>query len=269
MLDSLFGRLGLGAYEAQVYLELLQAGALAAGALAKRLKIPRSSLYGFLANLCDLGLVKQSERHGVKLWQAEAPEKISAVLDARINHWETTKEQFGRLLPQLKSRAARDFVAPKFSFFEGAHGVRQILEDVLLHRDISTECFWPAKEMMDMLGFDYMEQHNLRRIRQGIFIRSIWMPGKMVDVSKHKFLGVGKPFKREIRIAPAGVDCAMGYWAYHNKVGFISSRRESFGFIVESLELRQLLRTQFDVLWAMSKVHAVDLKVTEEFLKKL
>ncbi|MBX7144377.1 MAG: helix-turn-helix domain-containing protein [Oligoflexia bacterium] len=269
MLDSLFRKFGLGNSEAQVYSELLQAGALTAGALAKRLKIPRSSLYGFLANLSEIGLVKQSERHAVKFWRAEAPERISTLLDSQITSWESAKEQFAGLLPQLKSKEARDFVAPKFSFYEGAQGVRQILEDVLLYRDISTECFWPAKEMMEMLGYDYMEQHNLRRIRQGIFIRSIWMPGKMVDVSRHIFLGVGKPFKREIRIAPQGVDCAMGYWAYHNKVGFISSRKESFGFIVESLELRQLLKTQFDLLWQLSKVHAVDLKLTEKFLDKI
>jgi hypothetical protein len=52
-------------------------------------------------------------------------------------------------------------------------------------------------------------------------------------------------------------------------VAFISSKKESFGFIVESRELRQLLKTQFDILWQMSKRLEVDPKYTQEFLKSV
>jgi hypothetical protein len=61
----------------------------------------------------------------------------------------------------------------------------------------------------------------------------------------------------------------MGYWAYHNKVGFISSRKECFGFIVESVELRIMLKTQFDVLSKISKPLVVDPRHTVSFLKEL
>lgn len=61
----------------------------------------------------------------------------------------------------------------------------------------------------------------------------------------------------------------MGYWIYGNKVAFISSRKESFGFIIESAELVEMLRTQFEVLWKTSKPIKVDPKDTNLFLQEL
>lgn len=61
----------------------------------------------------------------------------------------------------------------------------------------------------------------------------------------------------------------MGYWIYGNKVAFISSRKESFGFIIESAELATMLRTQFEVLWKASKPITVDPKDTNLFLEEL
>jgi len=269
MLGNIFEKLELGEVEARVYLTLLEFGASPAANLAKKLQVPRSSLYGFLSRLTSLGLVNQSELDGVRLWRAEPPEKISALLDGKLNAFETLKNQFDTILPILQSRQATDFVVPRFYYFEGVEGVRNILEDVLLYRDIETECFWPARDMMEILGDDFMSRHNVRRIRQGVSIRSIWPSTRTVDIEKRTFLGVGPEFLREIRIPPEGIDCSMGYWAYHNKVGFVSSRKESFGFIVESMELRQLLKTQFEVLWGMSSTLKADKRITAEFLEQI
>lgn len=269
MLEDTFEYLGLGQNETETYLRLLETGPTTAGDLAKKIGVPRASLYGFLSKLTQKGLVRQSEKAGVKLWQAEAPERILKLLNHQHRQTENIISSFEGILSELRAKQILDYVAPKFSLFEGVDGVRRILEDVLLYRDIVTQCFWPASQMMDILGNEYMAEHNRRRIRQNLYIQSIWPANRTVDVSKHPFLGVGDAFRREIRIPPQGVDCSMGYWAYDNKVGFISSRKESFGFIVESVELRQLLKTQFDVLWSMSKPLSVDSKYTSKFLKEL
>lgn len=73
---------------------------------------------------------------------------------------------------------------------------------------------------------------------------------------------------REVRKRQAGLDCSMGYWAYGNRVAFISSMQECFGFVVESAELRHMLKTQFEILWSMSKRIDVPIEATKEFLGK-
>ncbi|MCH2228689.1 MAG: hypothetical protein MK033_13040 [Candidatus Caenarcaniphilales bacterium] len=87
-------------------------------------------------------------------------------------------------------------------------------------------------------------------------MRAIWPKLKKVNFKTHPYLGHGKDFLREIRIAPNNIDFSMGYWIYNNKVSFISSRKESFGFIIESTELAHMMLAQFNILWETSaKLH--------------
>ena len=102
-----------------------------------------------------------------------------------------------------------------------------------------------------------------------LYTRAIWPINQKIDIKKHPYLGVGEDFKREIRIAPKGVDFSMGYWIYKNKVAFISSRKESFGFIIESKELVDMLLSQFEIIWKMSKKIEVDPKNTKVFLDEM
>jgi len=269
MLDNIFQQLQLKKEHTLVYSTLLESGPLPAGKLAKRVNMPRSSLYGFLNDLGQKGLVLQSEKQGIKIWQASQPEKVQEVLNDQINQIEKAKTSFLNILPDLKSKQKTDFIIPKFTYYEGADGVRQMMKDVLLYRDLATEAFWPIKDMLDVLGSDYLANHNKERIRRNISLRTIWIKGREVDIKKNIFLGVGKEFKREIRMAPQGVESSMGYWAYGNKVAFMSSKKESFGFIVESLELRQLLKTQFEILWPLSKPIKAEPKFTDKFIENL
>ncbi len=269
MLADLFRKLGLETMELKTYLALLEHGSSSAAVVARRLGIPRSSVYGFLGRLNERGLVQQAERGGVKLWQADDPGRLRQLISDERSKWASIEESFEQLLPQLHARRNADYLAPRFSFFEGVEGVKSILRDVLMYRDIVTQCFWPAREMIDILGDRFMAEHNRQRIRQKLYIQSIWPESKVIDIGAHPYLGVGGNFFREIRKAPPQIDCSMGYWAYSNKVGFVSSRKECFGFIVESTELREMLKTQFDVLWINSTPLKVTSSAPAEFLKSL
>ena len=49
MLETVFSSLDLGEGETKTYLALLESGSTTAGRQARKLRIPRSTLYGFLA----------------------------------------------------------------------------------------------------------------------------------------------------------------------------------------------------------------------------
>jgi HTH-type transcriptional regulator, sugar sensing transcriptional regulator len=217
------------------------------------MSIPRSSLYGFLYNLAASGLVVQTKVHDTKMWQAVSPEKISAVFDKKMSDFEIAKSQFEKILATLKNKYSKDIITPRFLYFEGVEGLKNIFRDGLMYRDIATQSFWPIKDMLDSLGPEFFIGFNKKRIQRGIRLQIIWPENERVSFERYPFLGVGKKHLRDIRISPKGISCTMGYWAYENKVAFISSKKESFGFIVESRELRQMMKTQFDILWKMSK----------------
>ena len=269
MLDRIFAKFGLGNKEVEIYLTLLEAGASTVGELSKKVDIPRTTLYSLLDSLAVLGLVVQGERDGTKLWHAEPPTRVSELIDSRMNTWQETKEKFAGILTHLESRHVTDIVSPHFTYFEGREGVKNVLRDMLRYREIVTQAFWPIRDMIEILGEDFFNELNVRRIRQKLYTQAIWPKAKVVDIKRNIFLGVGKEFYREIREAPKGIECSMGYWAYHNKVAFVSSRQESFGFIVESAEFRQLLKTQFEVLWQMSEPIEVPVSETGRFLDRV
>ncbi|MFZ2834652.1 MAG: hypothetical protein WAZ64_01295, partial [Candidatus Moraniibacteriota bacterium] len=173
------------------------------------------------------------------------------------------------VLESLKSSQKTDFISPKFHYFEGIEELKTMLKDVLLYNDLETELCWPVKDVMKVVGEEFLHELNKKRIRSNIYIKVVWPLDKSENIEKNIFLAPGKEVKREVRIAPAGVEFSMGYWAYGNKVMFMSSKAENFGFIVESKELRQLLKNQFNILWNISTPIQNDPKIIKEFLSEV
>lgn len=268
-LNDILTSLGFAAEEIRVYSALLEHGATAAGALSKKLGVVRSSLYGILKRLQDGGLITQSQRRGVKFFSAQEPEKISLLFDEKIGELRQKQEVYTTLLPLLRTKRSANLLKPTFQLFEGEEGMRNVLKDVLLYHDMETQSFWPIKQMIDVLSPDFFRYLNKIRIENNLYTRAIWPQKQVVDVAKHPYLGVGDAFRREIRITPPEIECSMGYWIYGNKVAFISSRREAFGFIIESAELVEMLLTQFEIIWKLSKPLEVNSGVTEGFLKEV
>jgi sugar-specific transcriptional regulator TrmB len=266
MLDAIFKKLGLKKEHSDVYLTLLESGIMPAGKLAKHLSMPRSTLYGLLEDLVQGGLVLQNEKSDVKLWQAVDPETIKNIINDKINVLESTRLEFDSMLESLKKSQKTDFISPKFHYYEGAQEMKSMLKDVLLYDDLQTELCWPVKDIIKVVGEEFLYEFNKKRIRNNIQIKVIWPMSKVENVEKNIFLAPGKEVKREVRIAPKEITFSMGYWAYGNKVMFMSSKAESFGFIVESRELRQLIKTQFEVLWNISKPIQSDNKISKTFL---
>lgn len=205
----------------------------------------------------------------MKLFSAQEPEKISFLFDQKIGDLRRKQEIYTTLLPILRAKRSSSLLKPTFQLFEGEEGMRNILKDMLLYHDMETQAFWPIKQMIDVLSPDFFRYLNTIRIENNLYTRAIWPQKQTVDVAEHPYLGVGDAFRREIRVAPPEIDCSMGYWIYGNKVAFVSSRREAFGFIIESAELVEMLLAQFEIIWKLSKPLQVNAEATAAFLKEI
>ena len=251
MIDETLEKMGFRNDEIKTFLCLLEYGEQTAGALAKKTGISRPSLYGFLKKLQKSELVIESQKNGVKTFVASSEKKITAVLDKQIHDLEKGKQDISKLF--LEIQKGENVTNPKFQLFDGKNGLEQILKDMLLYRDIETKAYWPIRAMIGTLGENFFRSHNKERIARNIYTRAIWPQNQIVDISKHPYLGFGEKFLREIRVAPKEIDFSMGYWIYGNKVACISSKKESFGFIIESKEFVEMLSSQFEMIWKISK----------------
>lgn len=266
MIENMLENLGLRDEEIKTFLFLLENGAQTAGNLAKKTGLSRPSLYGFMRKLQKLGLVIESQKNGVKTFSASSKEKVSALFEEKIEELQRGKLVIEKAFKEITGGGSA--TGPRFQIFEGKAGLTQVMEDMLLYRDLVTKAYWPIKSMVEVLSADYLNKHNKRRIKRNIFIQSIWPEKEKLDTNKYNFLGTGKRYLREVRMAPKDVNYSMGYWSYANKVIFLSSKKESYGFIIESKELVETMSSQFDVMWNISKTIPVNKKAEDEFFKE-
>ena len=252
-IDKILIELGLGDESIALYDRLLHSGATSAGQLAKVTGMARATVYDHLGRLADKGLVRQSYYRGVKNYSAEPVKKISKLLEQKMQQLHQTQAEFEKILPLLESKIGKHFIPPRFQLFEGPEAIKNILNDILLYPNIETLSFWPISTSIETLSGDFFKEHNKRRIENNTSVKAIWPQKRMISVKQHPYLGSGDAHLRRIRIAPLEIDFEMGYWIYASKVAFLSSLKESIGFIIESRELVEMMSVQHDIIWRLSQ----------------
>ncbi len=267
MLKDTFTTLGLSETCYRIYNELLDKGDLAARQLAEHLSLPRPSVYDNLKILIENGLVTEREEDNKKVFQIDNVKNVSQLIKEKIDVLEKQRKVVQALLPSLIRQSSS--IQPKIKFYSGVEGVKQVLNDFKWNENVETMSMWPICEMIEVLGKDYFEDLNRLRIKQNVYTRAIWPINKKVNLKDNPFMGVGKKFLREVRLAPKGMSWDMGYWIYGDKVAFISSRQEVFGFIIQSRDFRNLMKAQFEEIWKISKPLKPEPHNTDKFLETI
>lgn len=265
MFKKLFQELGLSDQSRRVYLALLESGTSSARTLAENLNIPRPSVYDQINLLIQRGLVLERAEGSKKLFQVDDVKNLARLVTDQMEHLKHEKVELDALLPKLMK--GQGSIEPRIRFYSGVEGVRQVLNDIHWYHDLETMSLWPIREMIDLLGKEYFEEFNRRRIRQGLFIRAIWPQDKRVRFKDYPFLGAGGGHLRELRLAPKGLTWNMGYWIYADKVAFLSSRKETYGFVIHSRDFAEMMKTQFEGIWKESKKIKPEPQHTNKFLE--
>ncbi len=127
---TLFRELGFTEKEVQIYLLLAQAGKSTAQLLAKRAKLPRTTVYSILESLTKKGLVAEERSSASTFFVINKPSALLRGVEAeavRIKRKEVVaRELIDQIQPLFKSKL---FGTPKVQFFEGKAGVDNMLHD--------------------------------------------------------------------------------------------------------------------------------------------
>ena len=228
----------------KVYLSLLADGKATARTLSHRTGITRTSIYDHLKVLLQKSLIIERDIEGAALFEVGDARQLSVLLEEQAEKIGAQKEYLAKNLNSLVAKTQS--VQPKIRFFEGRDGARQLHKDILWHDDITLFVYWPYEHMLHFFGKEFLLWFNARRKARKILIKTIWghSAGK---IQKNIYADDGPDVERR-HLAQKNIP-AMGYMIYENKVAYVSSHKESFGFIVESAEFAQLQKMQFDSLW--------------------
>lgn len=232
----------------KIYAELLENGETTARMLSERLSLTRPSTYDHLALLKKKGLIVEKKVEGKAFFAIDDTRHIGSMLKEKEEELNEKRKLFDALLPELLTKRHTD--PPTVRFFEGKEGIAYLLNDILWQKGSSISTMWPYEEMLSVIGKEALARFNEKRLQKKIFIRAIW-PAKKHD--RKDYIWSGKDDLTERRHAKKGVMWNMGYTIYGDKVSFIASHKEVFGFIVASRDFAELMKVQFDALWRESK----------------
>jgi len=267
MIQDILKNIGISDTASRIYLHLLENGVSSARQIAENLNMPRPSVYDNLKVLITSGLVAEQDKENKKLFQIDDVNNISHLIKEQMDNLEKQGKDLKEILPNLAKQ--QDFLEPKIRSYGGADGLRHAMNDILWYDHIETSCVWPMSEMIKVLGADYLNEFNKKRIRRKISLKVIWPQDKLVDFKEFQFLGVGEEFLRDLRLGPKGMTWNMGFLLYADKVIFVSSRKESFGFVVHSRDFAGLMKSQFEMIWPLCEIVKPNPKDTAPFLETI
>lgn len=251
LIDQILNLLRLSPLEKEVFGVCWQSGTMGATAIAKKAGVSRTSVYDILDSLIKAGLIVESQKNAIKIFTAQKPEIIELLIEEKQKEVAMAKNALAIFKNEyyFKSTPAK----PRLQIFEGQKEIRQMMKDMLLYRDITAYVLWPVEKVIKLLGSDFYGEFQKKRAERNIQIKVIWPRSQANVKTKYDFLKNDRELKREVRLAPKSINFSLGYAVYANTVRFISSQKENYGFLIESAEMAEMMKRQFEVIWEASK----------------
>ena len=229
--------------KASAYLACLELGPSTVQAIARKARIKRTTTYDILEDLVEKGLVTYTIRGKKKYFLAEDPETLKSILKEK-------ERMLDEILPQLKSIYNLPGIKPKIRYYKGVEEIKTIFRETLKCKSKETLGLLPPIDLYEFIGVDYMKNYVKSRVKLKIKNKTIRV--KAWEAEEKYFLR-HKEQLREMRYAPKGIVFHSTIIIFDDKVAVISSRKESFGFLIESVEFSQTMKVLFGVLWKQSK----------------
>jgi len=237
--------------EIDLYERLFFGGPMGATELALKANLSRTSIYDLLGNLIEAGIIFETMKGGKKLFSIQRPQKLELLLNEQKQRILEAEKELDEVKRQYNSSSR--ITKPRLQLYEGRAELQQMMRDLLMCNNVTVLAIWPQEKMLSVLTPSFMSEFHRKRVERGIKIKVIWLAGEELLARQYNFLMAGPSFLREMRVAPKQFDFTIGYSIYGDMVRFISSAKENFGFLVESKELAKSMRSQFELIWGLSK----------------
>jgi len=234
---------GLNEKQIKVYLAILELGRGTIINIARKTLIKRTTVYDLVIQLLQLGYISESKKGRRRLFIAEDP----AIMIIRKKQG---LEEFEQAIPLLSNLYQKAITKPEIKFYDGINGIRNIMEELLLIKG-KEQLYWSSiEDLVDLFGSVYMKSWVKKRIKNGIWSKVLLV--KRRDQIEEEFKADDK-YLRKIHWLPKNYNFSGIICIFDNKIAFISSKKESFGFIVESNDLSDMLKLIFESMWNMTE----------------
>jgi len=245
-------QLGMDEKELEVYLQLLKLGPVRATAVARRLKLPRTTVINVLTRLEEANMVTRSIHKNAFIFAPIHPENLPSIVEMqrRRKDQELNKliDDLHKLTPELTGMMHSSKSLPSVKFYQGKEAARTVLFDTLSSKT----------ELKDFANIDAMFRHiedinneyvaereKTSIVKRSLildtpFARQVYEGGKYSSKSHRGYKWIDRnlyPFTLEMNI-------------YDGKVSYLTYVENDFvGVIIENEHIYQMHDSVWNLLW--------------------
>ena len=257
--------LGLSTSEIKVYIESLKYKKIAPYALAKALRMPRTTVYDVMLNLALKGLITIRESQGLEKQQTwiepKNPSKLREMIFNRRKELAAEEVDLVDILPLLKGEYIKHVDNANFQYFPGVEGAKQVMKQTFEAKGNSTLRVFESLMPMDTLGkklintdvdVSLASKRTTNTAIKSLMALNKWTKHVLsyqhkrnVDYVKlHNFRYIDNPLIQinlDISLLGDTVRCVC------------AQENEAWGLIIKSAQLAKTLASVFDILWVTAQ----------------
>jgi sugar-specific transcriptional regulator TrmB len=240
--------LGLTNNEAEVYLILLKLKESKAYDIAKQTTISRSHVYDSLNILTAKGLANYLTKNKKRFYRITNPENLINILKEKQEKLIKKEEELKIKLSELNEK--EKITTSKVEVYEGIEGIKYILNDIIKegtekqYKEILVMNSFSKEEFTKQVPEYVWERFWNMRKRYKIPSRQLFAKGK--NITMHKYVK-SKVLPKEY------FNDNVVHSIYGNKMVYFIFSLKPLVIKIESEEIANLYKNQFEILWKTAK----------------
>lgn len=248
---EILAALGLSESETQIYVTLVERGALTARELTVLTHGKRPTTYYALRQLMDRGLVTKKGMQTAERFQAESPDALTSIVKIKQQEITALADSVNALIPELKKNRVAHEGAPGVTYYEGEDAMKRAIMDTLYCKMGHIDSIAPADNFFWQIGQKFSASYIGERVARKITTRNLWEQPLEPKIMLQAYKGLA-----QVRILPPEMvgNFRTTVFIYDQEVMYISSLESGYLLIVKSREHVQLMQAMYNSLWATSKL---------------
>jgi len=255
MYKDIFTQLGLSSSESIIYEYLLKNGQSTVGEIIKKTPLKRGVAYNILSDLIKKDLVSEKKikigrrKEKVAHFIPNHPEKLRKHLENKKGQLDKVEKTLNANLLTLVSDFNLVSGKPGVRFFEGIEGVKKVLEDSLIVKEIiySYADLEAVVKHIDKINKDYVRKRDKLGVKKRVifvdspfarnYLKNYHRETTFMKFINHKLY----PFNSVMQI-------------YNGKVSYITlSSTSKIGIIIEDKNIYQMHKSLFEYAWSKAQ----------------
>ncbi|MFC1623034.1 TrmB family transcriptional regulator [Patescibacteria group bacterium] len=241
--------IGLTETESTIYLAGLPYDCVGVSELEKQTGVKRTTIYHAMNTLMQKGLASKKGTESKFVFSMTRPNNIRRMIDGEIDKLKDKKSEVLKIIPLLNEQVSKKEESFKISHYEGAEGVKLVVDEALYCKSRQWDIIAPYKNFFSEFDKKYARYFMDTRNSNGIKTRSLWENGTGwralsihdINTRNPRFLPneMTEKFKSVIII-------------FDDKVAIISSAKELSAVLIQSGETHETFEAMFEGLWSVS-----------------